>query len=515
LFRISIFVFRICPRFEFRYSNFEFIPKDGIMYKLLLCWRYLRTRFLAFVCIVSVMLGVATLVVVNSVMSGFSTKLKDRLHGLLSDVVIETPNYNGFPLTDEEMMRRIQQSPAGPYIKAMTPTIEVVAMMNFDCAPRPDQDPGFLASADRQKVTRPVHLLGIHPEGRAAIGGFAEHLTDPDRRAKPTFDFTPEAWKRFEQQNPLPPLAALPLPPGRPAGVPPLDDTPESNRDPKGLIIGFAIASYRDINSRNGQTEDMFVLHPGDTVSILTIGSGKQDVQPVFSPFVVAGYIRTEMAEYDSNYAFVPLDYLQQIRGTPGRSTHIQIKLKDYAHAPFVVKELKKVFRDTYTFQVFTWEDKQGALLAAIDIERGILNLLLFMIIGVAGFSILAIFSMIVAEKTRDIGILKSLGASNRGVMMIFVCYGLLLGLVGSACGTALGLLITEYINEIEAWLSTITGKQIFDRKVYYFDQIPTNVQPWNIVWLNMGAVGIAVFFSVMPALRAALLNPVRALRYE
>src|ERR1700692_2975108 len=102
------------------------------MYKLLLCWRYLLTRYLALACIVSVMLGVATLVVVNSVMSGFSTKLKDRLHGLLSDIVVETPNYNGFPLTDDDMMRLIRQSPAGQHIEAMTPTIEVVAMLTFD-----------------------------------------------------------------------------------------------------------------------------------------------------------------------------------------------------------------------------------------------------------------------------------------------------------------------------------------------------------------------------------------------
>jgi lipoprotein-releasing system permease protein len=212
---------------------------------------------------------------------------------------------------------------------------------------------------------------------------------------------------------------------------------------------------------------------------------------------------------------FVPLEYLQTLRGTPGRSTHIQIKLKDFAKAKFVTEELRKVFPDSYTFQIQTWEQKQGALLAAIDIERGILNLLLFLIIGVAGFSILAIFSMIVAEKTRDIGILKSLGASNRGIMTIFLAYGFLLGFVGSLCGTGLGLAITFNINEIETWLSKATGTQIFDRSVYYFDKIPVNVQSWNILLLNTGAIGIAVMFSVLPALRAALLNPVKALRFE
>jgi lipoprotein-releasing system permease protein len=482
------------------------------VYVLLLCWRYLRTRFLAVVCVVSVMLGVATLVVVNSVMSGFSTKLRDRLHGLLSDVVVETPNYNGFPLSDDEMMRRVRESPAGPFVEAMTPTIEVVAIINFEYSVRPD----LFIMGDRQKVTRPVHLIGIDPKGRTAIGGFAEHLTDPELRDNPSFKLSAKAMAWFEFQNPLPYRLAPLLPDGWPPGVPPPEDPPETPRDPKGMIVGMALASFKEKDPNTGELVDKFLLQPGDTVNVLTVGAGKRDVEPIFSPFVVAGYIRTEMAEYDSNFVFVPLDYLQILRGTPGHSTHLQIKLKDYGQAKFVVDELRKIFPNSYnTYVVSTWEDKQGALLAAIDIERGILNLLLFLIIGVAGFSILAIFSMIVAEKTRDIGILKSLGASSHGIMAIFLGYGLLLGLVGSVLGTLLGLAITFNINEIELWLSQLTGRQIFDRSVYYFDKIPTNVQPMNVFLLNAGAVGIAVLFSILPALRAAMLHPVRALRYE
>src|SRR5438128_5836453 len=94
------------------------------MYKLLLCWRYLKTRYLALVCIVSVMLGVATLIVVNSVMAGFSTKLKERLHYLLSDIIIEAADIDGFPDPDGQM-RKIRDSNVGPYVAAMTPQLEV------------------------------------------------------------------------------------------------------------------------------------------------------------------------------------------------------------------------------------------------------------------------------------------------------------------------------------------------------------------------------------------------------
>jgi lipoprotein-releasing system permease protein len=197
------------------------------------------------------------------------------------------------------------------------------------------------------------------------------------------------------------------------------------------------------------------------------------------------------------------------------RATHIHIMLKDYSDSKAVVKALSQIFPKDAGYQVQTWEEMQGPLLAAISIEKGILNVLLFLIIGVAGFGILAIFAMIVVEKTRDIGILKALGASNSGVMRIFLGYGLLLGLVGAALGTAFGLVFTWHINEFERLLTDLTGKEIFDRSVYYFNEIPTNVQYWSVAMVNLGAVAIAVLFSVLPALRAALLHPVRALRYE
>jgi lipoprotein-releasing system permease protein len=195
------------------------------------------------------------------------------------------------------------------------------------------------------------------------------------------------------------------------------------------------------------------------------------------------------------------------------RVTSIQIRLKDERDRKEVVERLKELFHGT--LQVNTWEDKQGPLLAAISVEKGILNVLLFMIIAVAGFGILAIFSMIVVEKTRDIGILKALGASNGGVLKIFLGYGLLLGIVGALIGTGLGVAITHYINEIEWMLSKVTGQEIFPRNVYYFDKIPTDIQALHVSLINIGAVAIAVLFSILPALRAALLHPVRALRYE
>jgi len=475
------------------------------VYKLLLCWRYLLTRYLALVCIVSVMLGVATLIVVNSVMSGFSTKLRDRLHGLLSDVVIEAPNYSGME-GYEELMAAIRDDPyLNERVEAMTPTLEIFAMLQFTWRGQP--------------FMRPVRLIGIEPEGRARIGGFGEHLLLAPDKAHPSFDLGKDGMAHFLQRHPghgfkRPPAPPKQLLPGeKPEPLPPDWANDAIDPLPERIIVGYSIAHFRNPDSTLEHPEsDICTLEPGDIVHVTTVNGVK--LRPVDDDFVVSDYIKTEMSEYDSNYVFVPLHYLQRIRTMEGRATSIQIRLKNERDAKEVVERLKQMCRGQGVY-VMTWEDKQGPLLSAIAIEKGLLNVLLFMIILVAGFGILAIFSMIVVEKTRDIGILKALGASNGGVMKIFLAYGLLLGTVGALCGTGLGLTITTYINEIEHFITWATGQEIFNRGTYYFNEIPTNVQPLGVLLVNVGAVGIAVLFSVLPALRAAMLHPVRALRYE
>src|SRR5262249_27438307 len=132
------------------------------MYKLLLCWRYLLTRYLALACIISVMLGVATLIVVNSVMGGFSSKLRERLHSTISDLVIEALSMEGFG-NYRGVMERIRRDPfLNEKIEAMTPTMEIFAMLQFNCG--------------GGEVTMGVRLIGIDPEGRSQVGGFAEYL---------------------------------------------------------------------------------------------------------------------------------------------------------------------------------------------------------------------------------------------------------------------------------------------------------------------------------------------------
>jgi lipoprotein-releasing system permease protein len=479
------------------------------MYKLLLCWRYLLTRYLALVCIVSVMLGVGTLIVVNSVMSGFSTKLRDRLHNLLSDIDIETySTFYGIDRPEEKMERIRQDLFLSERIEAMTPTMEVFAMLQHE--------------GTGETTLKPVRLLGVDPQGRARMGGFAEYLQDDKNQMSPSFELRGEGlqrWRFMQEQERLlnpPPVAKVDRG-GLPAPAPP----EPTEAKPIGIMVGYALAHLR-LQLADDDGKPMFkdgkpvikeyeVLPRGSEV-ILTTVSG-QRLAPVSFRCVVVDYIKTEMSEYDANYIYMSLDELQHQRTMHGRATNIHVKLKDYDRDKQAVKQrLAELFP---AYSVMTWEDKQGPLLGAIAIEKGILNILLFLIIGVAGFGILAIFSMIVVEKTRDIGILKALGASNGGVMKIFLGYGLMLGTIGALLGTGLGVWFTVCINEIERKLTAWTGQEIFPRDIYYFKDIPTDIQPLSVVLIVLGAILIAVIFSILPALRAALLHPVRALRYE
>lgn len=495
------------------------------MYKFLLCLKYLRTRYLAFVCIVSIMLGVATLIVVNSVMSGFSNKLKDRLRGVLADVIVETDNFAGFDLHPELLEDRIRQSPAGKYVETVAPTVEVVGTIQFDFR--------------GMNVVKPIKLMGIDPAKQTKVGGFGQYLTRQKGMAVPSFELTPEALQLFEKNVRIQSLMNEPIvvPPqpvedflgkgpdikgdNTPIPLPPIPgpDLPKFEAaKPIGIIVGHSLAHFRYKNPDTGVVEEVPGLRPGDHVMIATLAAN--EMRPVWGTYVVIDYFKSEMSEYDSQFIYMDLPDIQRLRKMGERVTHLQIKVKDdcpkgYAFVkPNVANEIQKLF-GKFEARAATWEDHQGPLLSAIDIERGILNLLLFMIVGVAGFSILAIFTMIVSEKIRDIGILKSLGASNHGVMGIFVWYAFLLGVVGCSLGTAIGLGITHNINEIETFVNEQTGQQLFDRSVYYFDKIPTNVETATVLIVNAGAMLVAVCSSFLPAFRAARLRPIQALRFE
>ena len=523
------------------------------MYKLLLCWRYLRTRYIALLCIVSVTLGVATMIVVNSVMAGFTHEMQGRLNGMLGDLIFRTRSLDGVFDADAHMAQI--RTAAGDTIAGMSPTVHVPSLLYL--------------TVGGETLPRQVTLIGIDETSYASVSQFGEFLQHPENRKQLSFDLRDGGYDVLDHQ--VPPADAKPREVMRDAGwqyrsykamlakqraadqtrleeikaksdpaaaTAAPDDTAEPaiadpfamaaaeageaegrDFDPAteqhtGIVLGIGICGFRTPDG-----VDHYLGLPGDDVKV-AFPLAVMPPEIVGQEYTVVDFYESKMSEYDANFAFVPLKALQKDRGMidpktgVGKFTTIQIKLKPGVNAEEIRDKIQAAFPMQF-YQVSTWRDEQGALLAAVQMETAVLNVLLFMIIAVAGFGILAIFFMIVVEKTRDIGILKSLGASGWGVMGIFLSYGLSLGIVGAGVGTVMGLLFVANINEIADLLGKITGQPVFDPSVYYFYKIPTIVEPFTVAWIACGAVGIAVLASVLPARRAATLHPVRALRYE
>jgi lipoprotein-releasing system permease protein len=585
------------------------------MYKLLLCLRYLRTRWIALASIVSVTLGVATLIVVNSVMDGFTTQMKERMHGILSDIVLETRSNTGIaqPNWYEERIRnRLGDSVAG-----VTTVVTLPAMMTFQ--------------HNGNSHTQQINLIGIDQKTYASVSDFSKYLLHPENKDQLDFllkeggyapdreRMQPSGWEyrrpmaryrklvsdrirdgrtaeeeqaaekaRYEalqeqirretetgsggSQLPtvLPPTGLPPtgLPPtGVPATALPTTVQPpgttssdtdsiasnsgeasssdssvaslmagpgiqipnnaqqvlqfDAEKEQRtGIVLGISLGSIRG-REPDGTVQDFFFLRPGDDVQVTFPNAGTPP-RGIDETFTVVDFYESKMSEYDSTFAFVPIEKLQHSRGMIdprtgiGAVTSIQIKLKPGVDLNTARDALRDEFPPTHEFvEVRSWQETQGPLLAAVQLETTILNILLFMIIAVAGFGILATFFMIVVEKTRDIGVLKSLGATGTGIATIFLGYGVLLGTVGAGVGLVCGLIFVWKINDIARVVEWITGREVFDPTVYYFDTIPTIIHPFMLCWVTVGAILIAVLASVLPSIRAARMHPVEALRYE
>lgn len=165
--------------------------------------------------------------------------------------------------------------------------------------------------------------------------------------------------------------------------------------------------------------------------------------------------------------------------------------------------------------KVVTWEERNERFLQAVTTERNIMRIVLTILVVVASFLIFALLSVMVTQKTRDIGILAALGATRRGVLSIFMWNGAAIAAIGTGLGLIAGWLLVIYLNPINRWLLERLGVGIFPAEIYGAQQVPYVLDPWWFAQVAIGAMSIALIFSFFPALRAARFDPVRAFRHD
>ena len=248
----------------------------------------------------------------------------------------------------------------------------------------------------------------------------------------------------------------------------------------------------------------------GDTVTLICLGKGQINAVtgqpvPLTMRFEVTGVFETGMYEYDDSYMYVALPVAQELAGLGAGVTGIEVKTEDRWAAKEVGERLEKVLE--FPYRKVDWQEQNKSLFQALKLEKLGMALILSLIVLVAAFNIVSNLTMVVADKTREIGILKAMGMTSTSVRRVFLVQGLVIGLVGTVLGVVLGIVA-----------SLALGKYQFiklDPETYFIDHLPVATEATDILLTILVSIVIAAFATLYPAMQAARLYPIEAIRHE
>jgi lipoprotein-releasing system permease protein len=548
-----------------------------MVYASLLARRYLTSRVIPLIAVLAVALNVALVIIVVSVMSGFLDTLRSSGRTLMGDVVVSheivgIPDY-------EALIERIE---AMPEAEAASPLIETFGLLRMPYG------------RDGEARVQPVQVWAIDPPSLTRVTGFErmvywqppggdDGIAADDPRRNPDKDRLEEAMGINSGDGPS---TLLP-----------------------GMMLGIEISPFnrrlRDGSYRPQADEAWMPLHDA-TLSLVPVSAGGRISEPRERRFQIVNEFQSKVYQVDSQRVLIGLGEGQRMlrmaggdlfdpRGeldeigrprvigrSPSRATTILVKAAPGVTPSELSRKVSGAYRDFVEaaaadpatavppppfVEVQTWEERLRDLIAPVEKERDLMNVLFSIVYLVSAGLVLSIFWAIVHEKTRDIGILRSVGASRLGVLWIFLRYGLVVGAIGAGFGLVLGWIVVDNINAIHdamgdpaprwsvvlafglagafllgallairrrsllhalvwsiatAALAAIgvglllhKGALMWDPSVYYFDRIPSRIDLARAVTTMIGAVAFSVLGAAIPAAKAADTDPVRALRYE
>jgi lipoprotein-releasing system permease protein len=273
-------------------------------------------------------------------------------------------------------------------------------------------------------------------------------------------------------------------------------------RDGDSVLIGHRLA-------------EKLGLGVGDTITLISPKGNATafGTVPRLRGYRIAGTFKVGMFEYDSGFIFMPLEAAQTYFKLPDAVTQIEVFTTNPDRVPDLRSEIFRIAGGSV--RLYDWQQANASFFNAIQVERNVMFLILTLIILVAAFNIISSLIMLVKDKGRDIAILRTMGATRGMILRIFFLAGASVGVVGTVCGTVLGVLFATNIEGIRQFIQSIIGRELFAAEIYFLTQLPARVDPSEVVTVVLMALGLSFAATIYPAWRAAKLDPVEALRYE